>query len=80
MGAERAERNGRWKWVAGVAVAALLTAASGVGGAAWNAYERHGLTLGEHGEAIVRLTVLAESQQAMLKRIAEALVRLEAQK
>lgn len=75
MGAER-NHNGRWKWIAGVAVAALLTAASGAGGVAWNAYEGRGVTLGKHGEAIVRLTVLAEAQQRTLERIEKALAAL----
>ena len=70
--------NGRWKWIAGVAVAALLTAVSGAGGAAWKAYEKQDLTLERHGEAIVRLTVLAEAQQQTLVRIEKALVALAA--
>ncbi len=70
--------NGRWKWIAGVAVAALLTAASGTGGVAWKAYEEHGTTLGRHGEAIARLTALAEAQQRTLERIEKALAALAA--
>ncbi len=70
------DRNGRWKWVAGVATACVMMLGSGGGGAAWSAYEQHSRTLEKHGEAIVRLTVLAETQQTALERIEKALVEL----
>ncbi len=68
--------NGRWKWVAGIAVATLMMAGSGAGGMAWNAYEKHDLALGRHGEAIARLMVLAEEQQRALERVERALTAL----
>jgi hypothetical protein len=78
MGADlNGNLNGKWKWIAGVAAAILMMAGSGAGGMAWSAYEKHDLALGLHGEAIVRLTTMAEAQQKALERIEKALVRLE---
>lgn len=70
--------NGRWKWIAGVATAILMLGGSGAGRMAWSAYEKQDLVLERHGDAIVRLTALAEAQQGTLERIEEVLVRLEA--
>ncbi len=75
MGAER-NHNGRWKWIAGAAVAALMMVGSGAGSMAWSAYETHDRTLGKHGEAIVRLVTLAEAQQGALERIEKALAAM----